>query len=138
MPRDGVGESEPGEARRRGRVEHVAGERDGGRRDERGPDERERVPALAVDPANRERRGAEVEAHVGEAEQCRKIGDAVRPLLHRPLAEDVKCAFERDDVGGVIARDREIRVAGAANHFVRRVERREHPDLDDGPVSARK
>ena len=132
--RDRVDEAEAGEARRRGRIEDVDGERNRRADDHRVADQREPVAVLPVHPEEEADRDAEVKRHVGDAQHRRQRGNGVRRVLQGALAEDVQVALERDDRVRVLAGQTQRRVAAAADELVDAVEGEEGGALHQAPM----
>ena len=99
--RDGVGDADAGQPRRRRRVDEEADEGDSARDQERRANERERGRATLMEPEQHAGGDGEVQRQVGEAEQAGETRERVRGVLHVSFDEEVRRPLERDELAGV-------------------------------------
>ena len=100
--RDGVGDADPRQPRRCGRVREEPDEGKCAGEEERGANEREGSGASLVQPEQHRHGDGEVEGQVGGAEQAGHTRQGARGVLHVRFEEDVEPPLERDDSVGVV------------------------------------
>jgi hypothetical protein len=100
--RDGVGDPDPGQARRRRRVDEEADEGEAAREQERGADERERRRAPLVEPDQHHDRDREMHRQVEDAEHARHVRERLDSALYLRLEEDMQRPLEPGDPMSVL------------------------------------
>jgi hypothetical protein len=106
--RDGVGYSDSGQPRRRGRVSEEADESERARDEECGADERKGGRPTPVQPEKDDGRNRQVERQVGNAKQAGETRQRIDSVLHPPLHEQMQRPLDRNELLGVTVRFRGV------------------------------
>ncbi len=98
--RDGVGDADAGQPRRRRRVDEEADEGDSAREQERRANERERGRATLMEPEQHAGGDGEVQRQARPS-RAGETRERVRGVLHVSFDEEVRRPLERDELAGV-------------------------------------
>jgi hypothetical protein len=122
-PRDRVGDPEPRESRRGGRIQDESDERERAGEEQRRADQRIRRWATAVEPEQEDGRRGQMKRQVRDAEDTDQSRHEVRVNLHPALEENVHRPLDRRDPMRMADRHATVADHQAPGGFVAGVER---------------